>query len=318
MRLDRVLGFHDETIHEAARYALDSLVKVQYPNGAWPQRFTGPPDPAQHPIKPASLPESWPREYPRTDYAGYYTLNDDTQADTIALMLDAAEIYGEDRYRQAALQGGEFLMLAQLPEPQPAWAQQYDADMHPAWARKFEPPAITGSESQGVLRILLDLYRRTGERRFLEPVPRALAYLKRSRRPDGRLARFYELGTNRPLYLTTDYKLTYSDDDMPTHYGFIVGSKLDAIESQYKKLSQTAPAALKKSSRPRPTTPPKMSRSLAERAAQVIAALDDRGAWVEAGTLRSAPDTPGGIIETRTFAKNIETLAQYLAAARQK
>src|SRR5690606_15434487 len=101
---------------------------------------------------------------------------------------------------------GDFIRLAQLPKPQPAWAQQYDADMHPAWARKFEPPAVSGAESQGVLRILMALYRRTGERRFLEPIPRALRYLKASRRDDGRLARFYELGTNRPLYLTTKYE----------------------------------------------------------------------------------------------------------------
>jgi hypothetical protein len=54
----------------------------------------------------------------------------------------------------------------------------------------------------------------------LEPVPRAIAYLKRSRLPDGRLARFYELRTNRPLYFTKDYKLTFSDADVPTHYAF--------------------------------------------------------------------------------------------------
>src|SRR3954470_19083766 len=81
----------------------------------------------------------------------------------------------------------------------PAWAQQYDADMHPAWARRFEPPAVTGGESHGAMRILLRVYRETGDARYLEPIPRALAYLRRSRLPDGRLARFYELETNRPL-----------------------------------------------------------------------------------------------------------------------
>ena len=48
----------------------------------------------------------------------------------------------------AAKRGGDFLLLAQMPEPQPAWCQQYHPDMHPVWARKFEPPAIACSESE--------------------------------------------------------------------------------------------------------------------------------------------------------------------------
>jgi hypothetical protein len=38
MRLDRALQFQNESIHEAARYALEAAWKAQYPNGAWPQR----------------------------------------------------------------------------------------------------------------------------------------------------------------------------------------------------------------------------------------------------------------------------------------
>ena len=48
---------------------------------------------------------------------------------------------------QAAERAGGFSLLAQMPEPQPAWAQQYDARMQPAWARKFEPPAISSSRA---------------------------------------------------------------------------------------------------------------------------------------------------------------------------
>ncbi|MDG1896446.1 MAG: hypothetical protein P8J37_16205 [Fuerstiella sp.] len=39
----------------------------------------------------------------------------------------------------------------------------------------------------------------TNDRRYLEPVPPALAYLQRSVLTDGRLARYYELRTNRPI-----------------------------------------------------------------------------------------------------------------------
>ncbi|MEZ5394620.1 MAG: hypothetical protein R2724_17540 [Bryobacterales bacterium] len=61
---------------------------------------------------------------------------------------------------------------------------QYDRDMHPAWARIFEPPSVTGGESlKSAMRILLTLLpRETGDKRFLEPIPRA-SYLRSSRPP---------------------------------------------------------------------------------------------------------------------------------------
>ncbi len=52
--------------------------------------------------------------------------------------------------------------------------------MQPAWARVFEPPSITGGESQGILRILMALYRETGIIKYFEPIPGALQYLKSS------------------------------------------------------------------------------------------------------------------------------------------
>ncbi len=41
MHVDEALEFKDSAIHEAAEYGLKSLVAAQYPNGAWPQRFSG-------------------------------------------------------------------------------------------------------------------------------------------------------------------------------------------------------------------------------------------------------------------------------------
>ena len=144
MRVDRELNFQDAKIHEAAQFALASLLRVQYPNGAWPQRFGRFPDPAGHTVKRASYPESWPRTWPGDGYQGYYTFNDNSIADDIDTLLEAARIYNEPKYRAAAEKGGEFCLLAQMPDPQPGWAQQYDRDMHPAWARRFEPPSVTG------------------------------------------------------------------------------------------------------------------------------------------------------------------------------
>ncbi|MDA1055172.1 MAG: hypothetical protein O3C40_32520 [Planctomycetota bacterium] len=314
MHVDRALGFKDDQVHESVEYALSSLLKAQYPNGAWPQRFSEPPDTSQYPVLKANYPDSWPREYPKVDYQSFYTFNDNSIADAIDTMFEAERIYGEAKYGAAAKKAGDFILLAQMPQPQPAWAQQYNAQMQPAWARRFEPAAVTGGESQGVLRILLSIYRETGDKKYLAPIPAAVKYLRSSQLPDGQLARFYELQTNRPLYFTRQYELTYNDDDLPTHYGFKVGSKLDSIEAEYERLLKTDPAKLK----PRESKPTyKMSRSLAEQARATIDALDKRGAWVEPGTLKSygSDDPTKRVIDTRTYVKHVEALSKFIAAS---
>lgn len=314
MRLDKALDFGDATIHEAAEYGLSALLKVQYPIGAWPQRFDAPPDPEAFPVKRASYPESWPRTYPGRPYGADYTFNDNAMGDTIDVMFEAWRTYGEQKYRAAAERAGEFILLAQMPEPQPAWAQQYDAQMHPAWARKFEPPAVTGGESQGVLRTLLQIYRETGDKKYLEPIPRAIAYFRRSQLPDGRLARFYELKTNKPLYFTRKYELTYSDDDTPTHYSFKSGNGIDSIERTYRRLLKLDPKQLQP---PPQKSPGKPSRRLIEQVRAVIAALDGQGRWVDRGRLRyhGSDDPTRQVINCGTFIRNVRTLSDYLATS---
>ena len=315
MHVDRDLKFDDPVIHEAALYGLASLVRVQYPNGAWPQRFERPPDPSRFPVRPARYPESWPRTFPGVDYRGFYTLNDNSLADAVSVMLDAARIYKDPTYRAAAERAGDFLRLARMPEPQPAWAQQYNAEMEPAWARKFEPPAITGGESQGAMKILLELARETGDPKYLEPIPDALAYLRRSRLPDGQLARFYELQTNRPLYFTKDYRLTDDDGDLPTHYGFKIGSgALFNIARDYDRLQARIKAG---ESLAVEESPPRLDGDVEQRARRAVEALDDRGRWLQDGPLSSRKeDEPGRILDSRTFVQNVGALARYLEASR--
>ena len=322
MRVDRATGFADADVRRAVEYGLEALLEAQYPNGAWPQRYSAFPDPEKFRVEKARYPESWSRTHPKKRYQVYYTFNDNTIADVIETMLDAYHAYADERYLAAARRGGEFMVLAQMPEPQPAWAQQYNADMEPAWARRFEPPAITGGESFGVMRSLLDLHVETGEERFLEPVPRALDWAERSVLPDGKLARFYELRTNEPLYFTREYELTYSDADMPTHYAFKVSAgRIASTRAYYERILREGREALLAERRGRQESVLGAGRSGsqdAERVKEVIEALDERGRWVEPGQLRD-PENRGNRIEAkviscRTFVRNMMVLARYVGA----
>lgn len=315
MRLDLELKQRDAVLHEAVQYALAGVLAAQFANGAWPQQHKGEPPSDSVPDLRADYPDTWSREFPNEKYTGYYTLNDSTLCDLINTMLEAGESYDDARYRDAALRGGEFLLRAQMPAPQPGWAQQYDPNMHPAWARKFEPPAITGGESQEVMRTLLILYRHTADRRYLEAVTRALPYYQQCLLPSGHLARFYELHTNRPLYFTKTYQLTYADDDVPTHYGFKVSSGLNRLQLDLEKLQQSPVDKLRNSANSVATTPPRLTSQLRQAAAKAIAQLDARGAWVEPGQLRTHGEAHvERIISSATFIKNLGTLAKFVAA----
>lgn len=319
-RLDIALKQKDAKVHEAATFALDAILKAQYPNGAWPQGYAEFPDPAKHPVKkPSYYTGDYPRAMVKKEYWDYYTLNDNLHADLIDVLLEAGKLYGEPKYRKAAEKAGDFLILAQMPDPQAGWAQQYDEEMRPSWARKFEPPSITGSESQGVMLTLLRMYRETGDKKYLEPLPKALAYYKKLLLPDGQLARFYELKTDKPLYFTKTYQLTYKDDDVPTHYGFKVGSKLDAIEREYERVKKLSPDDLKKEAQPKAVAG-KPGDGLTAQVKSVLAALDKDGRWIEEGKLRfhGANDPTTRIISCETFNKNVAILSSYLAATREQ
>ncbi len=314
-RLDKALDHQDGQINDAMLYALDSLFNAQHPNGAWSHNYDRfplrTPSAAHYPILQASYPESWSRTWTK-DFTGGYSINDRVTLNMIKTMLVAREVSSQVRYRTAAERGGSFLIAAQMPEPQPAWAQQYDRQMHPVWDRKFEPPAITGLESQDALETLLLLHRKTGDRKYLGPISRALEYLKKSRLPDGRLARFYELRTNRPLYFTRDYELTYDGSKVPTHYGFVFDSRLGAIEAAYLRQSDGDLS--------REDEAPTLTPELIARVKKIIAAQDQRGAWTEPGSVRDLQDrkvTPAdGIIASATFIENVRALAAFITASK--
>lgn len=306
-----------DALSDATRYALETLLAAQHPGGAFPQVWTGPSFAAADAVFPqASFPDyDWRTENRIKEYWTMPTLNDDLCGQVAEMLEDAWTIRKDENCRQALIRLGDFLLRAQLPDPQPAWAQQYDLKLRPIWARKFEPPAVAGRESQDAIRVLIRVYRLTGDDKYLEPIPKALKYLERSRLPDGRLARYYELRTNKPLYMTRDYQLTHDDSDLPQHYGWKTASQVDDLRAELARAKWDALPGPAKPPGPPPASPQPAPR---EDVAKILSELDAQGLWVSAyapGTmLVGQPKFKPGqkFVSSAVFCERMETLAEWL------
>jgi hypothetical protein len=295
IRLDDELGGRERDVREAAIYGLDKFADAQYPNGAWPHRLDkGVLEKLTSSAARSSYPEDWSRSYVKPKGELYLT-NDHLVRDVVRMFLLAHNVYGDPAYLAAARRGGEFLLSAQMPEPQPGWAQIYNGDLQPIWGRPFEPPSIASNETAGSIQALLELYQATGKARYLDGAELAALWLERSRLPDDDWARFYELETNKPLYVDHDYQITYSDDDLPDHYIFVGQFGIETVLEAYKAVADNGGVTADQTDVCRAPDQAEVSG--------FIEAMDKKGRWVEEGT-----------IESGTFVKRLAAMACFLAA----
>lgn len=304
---DEALSFKHTEIHQSAITALDALLAAQFPNGAFPQGWKGPV--SKQSVLAASYPDyDWRTEGRIKNYWDMYTLNDNVCGYVAETLIVANRVYNDDKYKVALGRLGDFLVLAQMPDPQPAWAQQYNYDMHPIWARKFEPAAIAGDESQEVIETLIKISLAKGDAKYLEPIPRAMTYLKRSLLQDGRLARYYELKTNKPLYMVRrgkSYTLTYDDSNLPNHYGWKWDSRLGELQDQYE--------AVRSSSNVRAKRKPVNESDIRK----IISDLDETGRWVStyAGERlvgQAKMQLGAKYISSELFSRNLAMLSEFV------
>jgi PelA/Pel-15E family pectate lyase len=337
-----LLRFYSTTLESAYLAplvkALDFFVTAQYPNGAWPQRY-----PLTREFAHDGLP----------DYTSFYTLNDGAAAANVLTLVAGYELLGDERYLEAAKRGVDFMIAVQGPEGQAAWAEQYDPKtMEPVAARTHEPAGFVVRESAEIVQLLETFYMMTGSTRYLRPVPGALAWFERvnretveQKRPP---ARYYQLGTNLPVYVLRTEKTT------PEGYGLYLWSttesrgdglglyrsdegaqairpfiEVEPIRREYERVSkltrEQARAEYEQRRRvgrrgdsPRQGPP-------SPTAADVIRALDARGAWVTDISVLTRVPPPAMNPATRdrlrgystgVFIRNMRVLAEHFKSAR--
>ena len=143
------------------------------------------------------------------------------------------------------------------------------------------------------------LYQRGHEKRFRDGAVAAVRWLRHVRLKDGTWARFYELRTDRPLYVNTKNEVTYDDGDLLGHY--TLRSMFEIPEAL--RLSDEAEGGT--------MTPAKRywqspsdgldNAALEHEVEKLIAAQDGEGRWIE-----------GGWVKSQTFVDAILTLARYV------
>ncbi|MFO7657290.1 MAG: pectate lyase [Bacteroidales bacterium] len=202
----------DEKFIAPFNKGLDYLFSAQYPSGGWPQ--------------------FWPLR--GDQYYSRVTFNDGAMIRVMNLLNGVssgkAPYSFVDKNRRASAadavtRGIDFILRSQIKHNDvlTAWCAQHNENTYePAWGRAYEPPSLSGQESVDVVKFLMEIDNPSPE--VVNAIEGAINWLKAASiigvrleekiniagRKDNQLipdpgapplwARFYELGTNRPVY----------------------------------------------------------------------------------------------------------------------
>jgi PelA/Pel-15E family pectate lyase len=206
----------DEPYRAAFDRGLAYILKAQYPNGGWPQFFP-----------------------PGRKYNRYITFNDDAMVRLMRFLqeIDRSPVYdfvGRERRaqgREAFDRGIECILKCQIKVAgkRTAWCAQHDEkDFQPRPGRSYELVSLSGAESVEIVRLLMSLDSPSPD--VVQAVQAAVTWFEAARlqgirqevRPDPASptghnkvvikdpsappiwARFYEIGTNRPIFADRD------------------------------------------------------------------------------------------------------------------
>ena len=239
-----------ERHRESFLKGLDYLLNAQYANGGWPQFYP--------------------------DLRGYYkhiTFNDDAMIGVMELLREVAKnkpaySFVDDARRaraaQAVEKGIECILKTQVivDGRRTVWCAQHDeVTFAPVAARKFEVASLSGGESVGIVRFLMSIKDPSPE--VIEAIESAVTWFEQTqlkgikwvekadvskpngidrvvlKDPDGGpiWARFYEMGTNRPIFVGRDgvikYDVAQIEHERRTGYNWYVDAPAKLLKKEY-------------------------------------------------------------------------------------
>ncbi len=207
----------DKRFADASVRGLNFVLDAQYDNGGWPMIY---------PL--------------RKGYYSHITFNDGAMIGVMKLLRDVSagkkpfefiDAATRERCQQAIDKGVEAILATQVvvDNKPTAWCAQYDEHtLEPAPARAYELVSLSGYESVGIVEYLMDLDNPSPEvKRAIDSAVDWFNQVKiagqavrweqdpKSKRPTDRIvvddpsaepiwARFYVIGTNRPMFVGRD------------------------------------------------------------------------------------------------------------------
>ncbi|HEX8889403.1 MAG TPA: pectate lyase [Pyrinomonadaceae bacterium] len=239
-----------ERHREAFLKGFDYLIKAQYANGGWPQYY---------PL--------------REGYYTHITYNDNAMIGVLRLLRDVARkkpdysFVDEDRRQTAARaveKGIECILKTQVvvEGTRTVWCAQHDeVTLAPAPARKFEPVSLSGYESVGIVKFLMGIEHPNEQ--VINAIEAAINWFEKTKINGIRLvekkdasklhgfdrvvvrdeaasplwARFYEIGTNRPIFSGRDsvikYDVSQIEDERRNGYRWYVDDPEELLSKDY-------------------------------------------------------------------------------------
>ena len=207
----------DKRFRDAALRGIAYLLKGQYDNGGWPQRFPKP-----------------------QGYAKHITFNDDAMIGVMSLLRDISRdrkkfsfVSNQTRRQceQAVERGTRCILKCQIKVngKLTAWCAQHDEKtFQPRQARSYELASLSGHESVGIIRFLMQIEEPGKE--IIESIEEAVRWFDQAKltgiklvrvddpsKPKGHdtivlkdpkasplWARFYDIKTNTPVFCSRD------------------------------------------------------------------------------------------------------------------
>jgi hypothetical protein len=301
----------DPVYKPALDKSIEFVLKSQYPNGGWPQRY---------PLKKGYSTKGFP------DYTGFYTFNDDVIWENIHFLIQCYVVLGEKQLLEPIHRGMDFYRKSQ--DKCGAWGQQLNMKMEVASARTYEPAAFLPKTTCENALLLLKFYQFTGDKQFLEGVPKAIAWLEKTALPKektegGRThSTFVEVKTNKPIYVHRkganvkygSYYIDYDDTNLLSHYYGKAHVELQELKEEYKRVVQLSDKEATKES---PLLPQQLHEDTQQKyydlnrydfsfkpeeskIIEIINTLDDQNRWLTTRAFISNPYIGDGVNSEQT------------------